>query len=243
MSSLKVLGIIPARYASTRFPGKPLVHIHDKPMIQHVYERALLTSGIMQLVVATDDERIKETVENFGGNVILTSSEHRSGTDRCREVIDSLKTKGLNFDIVLNIQGDEPFVEPKQLEQLIECFSHQEVDIATLIKNITDINIIINPNVVKVVVDKKGKALYFSRSPIPYVREKDVTVNYYKHLGLYAYKISVLESITNMPQSMLEKIESLEQLRWLENGYNIYTSITDIENIAIDTPEDLAKIK
>ncbi len=238
----KVLGIIPARYASTRFPGKPLALIQGKPMIAHVYERSLQVSRINYLAVATDDERIASVVRSFGGNVIMTSPLHNSGTDRCQEVVNVLAQEGKCFDIALNIQGDEPFVMPEQLEMLIDCFANEQTDIATLIKRITDKELIENPNVVKAIIDKNHKAIYFSRFPIPYVRNAANIPVYYKHLGLYAYRTSVLKAVTELPQSSLELAESLEQLRWIENGYNIFTKTTEIENMAVDTPEDLERI-
>ena len=244
---LKFAGIIPARYASTRFPGKPLVDIKGKTMIERVYRQA---SKALELVcVATDDERIATEVHRFGGKVIMTSSNHQSGTDRCAEAIDKLqKDNNLTFDIVVNIQGDEPFIQPQQLEKLIGCFKNADIQIATLVKPIVSNEDVFNPNCVKAVLDKNHRALYFSRSPIPYNRSKSNSEwekhhVYFKHLGIYAYRTEVLKEITKLPQSSLELIESLEQLRWLENGYRIMAETTDFESIAIDTPQDLEKIK
>lgn len=235
---MKILGVIPARYASSRFPGKPLVDIQGKPMIQRVYENVSQSNLFHKVVVATDDSRIENAVKNFGGDVVLTSSLHESGTDRCGEVVNVLNDK---FDIVVNIQGDEPMVNPLQLKELIAIFSNTEAQIATLKTLITNTDDVLNPNVVKVVCDKNGKALYFSRSTIPYNRNNK-SLNYYKHIGLYAYKLEVLKQIIELPIGHLESIESLEQLRWLENGYQIFVSESNFKNIGIDTPEDLIEL-
>jgi len=243
---LKFAGIIPARFGSTRFPGKPLIMIQGKTMIQRVYQQA---AKILEYVcVATDDTRIEDEVHRFGGNVIMTATSHQSGTDRCAEAIKIFqKQNQCIFDVVLNIQGDEPFIQPAQLELLMSCFNNPQTQIATLVMPIPLTMDIFNPNYVKVAFDKNYKALYFSRSPIPYIRNKDSSSwtqhhTYYKHLGIYAYKTEVLKTITHLPQSSLELAESLEQLRWLENGYNIMVEITDLENISVDSPEDLDKI-
>ena len=243
---MKFLGIIPARYASTRFPGKPLADLGGKPVIQRVYEQVI--SILDEAVVATDDLRIYEAVVNFGGNVVMTSEEHTSGTDRCYEAL--MKVDG-NYDVIINIQGDEPFIQKSQIESLKSCFSSQKVDIATLVRPFStndDVESLFNPNSPKVVLNKKDEALYFSRSVIPYLRgveKKDwLTKNtFYKHIGLYGYRANVLKEITSLPQSELEKTESLEQLRWLDNGYCIKVGFTDFETIGIDTPEDLEKAK
>lgn len=238
---MQKIGIIPARYGSTRFPGKPLVEILGKPMIQHVCER-VGESNLDQFYVATDDQRIATVVTQFGANVILTSPNHPSGTDRCGEAAAFI---GLNDDdIVVNIQGDEPFIQKEQINDLIALFANPEVEIATLVKPIhseADIN---NPNKVKVVFSQDHKALYFSRAPIPYHRESNSENSsiYYKHLGIYAYRYAVLKKIIQLPVSNLEQIEKLEQLRWLENNFAIYVAITHHESIAIDTPEDLDQI-
>ena len=244
--SIKVAAIIPARYASTRFPGKPLADIHGKPMIQHVYERA--SNVFYQCAVATDDKRIADVVKQFGGVVIMTSVNHKSGTDRCAEAAAyAQKELGWTIDVVVNIQGDEPFMHSTQLEQIGHCFENPETQIATLVKVIESELELFDVNKPKVVIDNKGKAIYFSRNPIPYFRgieksEWTASHRYYKHIGMYAYRISVLHDITKIEQSSLEIAESLEQLRWLQNGYSIQTAITDIENLSVDTPEDLKVI-
>ena len=240
-------GIIPARYASTRFPGKPLIDIKGKSMIERVYIQA--SKALEHVYVATDDARIEAEVKRFGGRVIMTSPDHQSGTDRVAEALDEIqRLKKIHIDVVLNIQGDEPFIQPNQLEKLMGCFSDHETDIATLVKPINTNDDIFNPNFVKVVADLKGKALYFSRSPIPFIRNKDkeqwlLSHPYLKHLGIYAYRTSVLKEITGLPQSSLEIAESLEQLRWLENGYTIRVKKTNFESIAIDTPDDLNRLE
>jgi 3-deoxy-manno-octulosonate cytidylyltransferase (CMP-KDO synthetase) len=237
----KVLGIIPARFASTRFPGKPLVNILGKPMIQLVYEAAKKCKTLSEVVVATDNEHIFNVVESFGGKAVLTSDQHKSGTDRCAEVVKILTSQ---FDYVVNIQGDEPSVESSQIEALIQGFNDPETQICTLAKQIDNPSDLLNPNVVKVIFSPTANALYFSRSPIPFARgiNQEDWVNqhdYYKHIGLYAYKTSVLLKIATYEEGILEKIESLEQLRWLEKGIAISVLKTNIENIGIDTPEDL----
>ena len=240
---MKFLAIIPARYASTRFPAKPLALLGGKPVIQHVYERV---SSILDAVVATDDERIYDVVKSFGGRVVMTSTEHRTGTDRCLEAYNNF---GLKADVVINVQGDEPFVAEEQILGLMQCFDNPKTDIATLIKPFpsnTSFEVLSNPNTPKVIVNPEGQAIYFSRSVIPYLRGKDENewaslCTYYKHIGVYAYRVEVLKRITQMLQTPLELAESLEQLRWLENGFVIQTAITDIETIGIDTPEDLVK--
>ena len=238
-NKMKKIGIIPARFGSTRFPGKPLVDIWGKPMIQHVFERAS-ESELDQVFVATDDQRIVDCVIAFGGNVILTSPEHPSGTDRCGEAAQKLNLT--NQDIVVNIQGDEPFIQKEQIDALIQLFDNKEVEIATLVKPFENQDDACNPNKVKVVFTPDQKALYFSRSLIPFSRENEV-VTYYKHLGIYAYRYSVLKQLIQLEISTLEKIEKLEQLRWLENNFSIYVSVTHHESVAIDTPEDLNKIQ
>lgn len=232
------IGIIPARYASTRFPGKPLALIYGKPMIQHVYERASKAS-LDKVVVATDDIRIHDAVISFGGEVVLTKPTHPSGTDRCGEVAAKLQLS--DEDIIVNIQGDEPFVRKEEINTLISLFENPEVEIATLIKPITQTEEIENPNKVKVVVSKQKRALYFSRFPIPY-RRGDVETSYFKHIGIYAYRQKTLQKIVQLPTSTLENCEKLEQLRWLENDISIYTAECYHESIAIDTPEDLQQI-
>ena len=242
---MKVLGIIPARFASTRFPGKPLIMLGNKTMIQRVYEQ---TAKILDnVVVATDDERIVEAVKKFNGQVVITSDKHQSGTDRCAEALElyQQKTNG-SFDIVVNIQGDEPFIQPEQIKQVVDCFD-SETQIATLIKKITDEDALFNINNPKVVLNNKSEALYFSRATIPHPlndKKEDWLKNYtfYEHLGLYGYKSSVLKELTKLKPSMLELSESLEQNRWLENGYKIKVAESDFENISIDTKEDLENI-
>ena len=242
---MKFIGIIPSRYASTRFPGKPLADMNGKPMIQRVYEQ--VQSTVDCLYVATDDERIYEAVKNFGGNVIITSEEHNSGTDRCYEAYSKA---GEGYDVVINIQGDEPFIKPEQIELLKGCFSETGTQIATLVKPF-DANgdfeqTIFNPNTPKVILNNHSEAMYFSRSVVPYIRGKEYTEwlnthTFYKHIGLYAYRADVLKEITSLPQSSLEIAESLEQLRWLQNGYRIKVAVTNQETIGIDTPEDMEK--
>ncbi|MBQ5982661.1 MAG: 3-deoxy-manno-octulosonate cytidylyltransferase [Prevotella sp.] len=237
----KFICIIPARYASTRFPGKPLAILGGKTVIQRVYEQ--VNKVIHDVYVATDDQRIFNQVEEFGGNVVMTSPNHRSGTDRIEEALQHI---GGQWDVVLNVQGDEPFIQPSQIETLCSCFDEQQTEIATLGKPFATIEAVENPNSPKIVVDNKGFALYFSRSIIPFIRgvEKNDWLSHYpflKHLGIYAYRTEVLKQITQLPQSSLELAESLEQLRWLQNGFRIKVGTTDIETIGIDTPEDLAK--
>lgn len=241
---MKFIGIIPARYASTRFPAKPLALLGGKTVIQRVYEQV---AGILdEAYVATDDERIEAAVKAFGGKVVMTSVNHKSGTDRCYEAFTKV---GEGYDVIVNIQGDEPFIQPSQLEAIKACFDDDKTQIATLVKPFTPtdgFDALENVNSPKVVVDKQMNALYFSRSIIPYQRNADKCEwlqghTYYKHIGLYAYRAEVLKEITSLPQSLLEKAESLEQLRWLENGYTIKVGITDVETIGIDTPEDLER--
>lgn len=241
---MKFLGIIPARYASTRFPAKPLAMLGGKTVIQRVYEQV---AGVLDdAYVATDDERIEAAVKSFGGKVVMTSVEHKSGTDRCYEACTKI---GGDFDVVVNIQGDEPFIQPSQLQTVKSCFDDSSTQIATLVKPFSgndDFAVLENVNSPKVVVNKNMNALYFSRSIIPYQRNADKNDwlknhTYYKHIGLYAYRTEVLKEITSLPQSSLELAESLEQLRWLENGYTIKVGISEVETIGIDTPQDLEK--
>ena len=234
---MKSLGVIPARFASTRFPGKPLVDIRGKTMIQRVYEQARL-STLDKIVVATDDERIAEEVTRFGGKYVMTALTHQSGTDRCAEVVKNLP----GYDIVINIQGDEPFIDPSQINLVRDCFNDESVQLATLIKEIHNNEELFNPNIPKVVIGHQQQALYFSRHPIPYLRNTTISHQFYKHIGIYGYKTATLLEITQLIPSSLELAESLEQLRWIENGYQIQTKLTTIETIAIDTPSDLLKI-
>lgn len=241
---MKFIAIIPARYASTRFPGKPLADMNGKPMIQRVYEQ--VKKCVDKVFVATDDERIYDAVTSFGGNVVMTSANHKSGTDRCAEAYNSI---GGGEDVIINIQGDEPFIAPSQIEAIMGCFSDKSVQIATLVKPFTEndgIDALINSNSPKVVLGVDNQALYFSRSVIPFVRGVDMqewlkSHTFYKHIGMYAYRAEVLMEITKLPQSELEKAESLEQLRWLENGYKIKAGVTTQETIGIDTPDDMQK--
>jgi 3-deoxy-manno-octulosonate cytidylyltransferase (CMP-KDO synthetase) len=237
---MKFIAIIPARYQSTRFPGKPLALINEKSMIQWVYEN--VAKAVDEAWVATDNELIFKAVENFGGKAIETLSSHQSGTDRCAEAAKKI-SKNYDFDVVINVQGDEPFIQAKQIELLKSCFS-TDAEIATLIKKIETTEELFNPNRPKVVTDNQQNALYFSRSPIPYVRgaenENWVSVQpFWAHIGMYAYKKEVLQKISKLNQGVLEKAESLEQLRWLENGFKIKTAVTEYQSIGIDTPEDL----
>ena len=241
---MKFIGIIPARYASTRFPAKPLAMLGGKTVIQRVYEQV---AGVLDdAYVATDDERIEEAVKAFGGKVVMTSVNHKSGTDRCYEACCKV---GQGYDVVVNIQGDEPFIRRSQLEAVKACFDDEFTQIATLVKPFAPedgFEALENVNSPKVVVNRQMQALYFSRSIIPFQRNrerKDWLANhlYYKHIGLYAYRASVLKEITALPQSSLELAESLEQLRWLENGYTIKVGVSDVETIGIDTPQDLAR--
>lgn len=242
--TMKFIGIIPARYASTRFPAKPLAILGGKTVIQRVYEQ--VANVLDEAYVATDDERIEEVVKGFNGKVVMTSTEHKSGTDRCFEAYTKIAT---GADVIINIQGDEPFIQASQLQAIKKCFDDPDTQIATLVKPFTvndSFDMLENSNSPKVVVDKNMNALYFSRSVIPYYRNGDKADwiknhVYYKHIGLYAYKAEILKEITTLPQSSLELAESLEQLRWLENGYRIKVGITEVETIGIDTPEDLER--
>ncbi|KAF0197333.1 MAG: 3-deoxy-manno-octulosonate cytidylyltransferase (CMP-KDO synthetase) [Bacteroidetes bacterium] len=246
-NQIRVVGIIPARYASTRFPGKPLALISGISMIQRVYNQASTCKDIHSVIVATDDQRIADHVAGFGGRVMMTDVNHRSGTDRLGEVLGRLKTSGEHFDIAVNIQGDEPFIQPEQISRVIRLFSNPETEIATLIKQIDAAADLDNPNVVKVVTDASGRAMLFSRAAVPHFRglSQDAWINnyrYFKHIGIYAYRTSVLEKLVQLEPAPPELAESLEQLRWLWNGYRIYTDVTEYETIGVDTPEDLLKL-
>ncbi len=241
---LKVVVVIPSRYQSSRFPGKPLVKIGSKTMIQRVYDQAKSCIDVDEVIVATDDQRILNHVQKFGGQAMMTSDHHDSGTGRCGEVISKYKKE---VDVVVNVQGDEPFIQANQISQLIDAFKNSQVQISTLAKKITDDQEINEPNVVKVVRSKDLFALYFSRSPIPYCRDAvgekwSTKKDYFKHLGLYAFRTDTLKTITRLNPTNLDSAESLEQLRWLENGYRIYVGETKTSSIGIDTPEDLNKI-
>jgi 3-deoxy-manno-octulosonate cytidylyltransferase (CMP-KDO synthetase) len=244
---LHFAGIIPARYASLRFPGKPLALIGNRPMIQRVYEQAL--KSLKNVFVATDDERIMECVKNFGGKAIMTSTGHTSGTDRCSEAVFKIESETkLKIDVVVNIQGDEPFIKPGQIDLLVSCFEDSSVEIATLICRALTNDDVFNPNQIRTVISVKGDALYFSRAAIPFLRDTEMNEwhlrhNFYKHLGLYAYKKDVLKKLTLLKRSPLEVAESLEQNRWLENGYMIRTALTDWDSVGIDTPEDIERTK
>jgi 3-deoxy-manno-octulosonate cytidylyltransferase (CMP-KDO synthetase) len=241
---MNVLGIIPARYASTRFPGKPLVDIHGKTMIEHVYEK--VSKKIEHVVVATDDDRILRCVRGFGGHAVMTSGNHATGTSRCAEALALFKKnhQSMNLDVVINIQGDEPTLQPEQLEELLGCFNNKETDIATLVKKTNDIKDIVNPNVVKVVINKYNQAMYFSRSAIPYVRDEEtsnwgLTKDFYRHIGIYGFKAHILPKLPDLEPAEIEKAEKLEQLSWLFHGLTIAVAQTRFDNIGIDTPEDL----
>lgn len=243
----QILGLIPARYASSRFPGKPLADIGGKPMIQRVYEQA---SKILPYVyVATDDQKIENAVKALGGRVVMTAETHQSGTDRCAEAIIKVQNElKKNFDAVINIQGDEPFISPVQIELLASAFLKPQTEIATLVKVADNKQDLFNPNKPKVVISAQGNALYFSRSPIPYLRGVDeaewhLKHKFYNHIGLYGYRSDILQQITKLDRGELEKCESLEQLRWLENGYTIAVMETKLESLSIDTPEDLEALK
>lgn len=241
---MEFVGIIPARFASTRFPGKPLVMLGGKPVIQRVYEQVADT--LNDVYVATDDDRIFNAVTGFGGKVLMTSDKHKSGTDRIEEAVNKL---GKHFDVVINIQGDEPFIHKSQIETICKCFDDPQTMIATLGRPFTEKDTfedLENPNSPKVICDNNSFAMYFSRSIIPYMRNTEKnnwlgSFNYLKHIGLYAYRAEVLSELTRLQQSTLEIAESLEQLRWLQNGYRIKVGITNVETIGIDTPEDLEK--
>ncbi|HOW26768.1 MAG TPA: 3-deoxy-manno-octulosonate cytidylyltransferase [Bacteroidales bacterium] len=246
----KAIGIIPARYASARFPGKPLAMISGKTMIQRVYEQAIKASSLEDVVVATDDQRIYDHVTGFGGKVLMTSPLHPSGTDRCQEAVKILRESGDGHGqsgIVINIQGDEPFLDPGQIDRVTALFTRPEVNIATLACRILHNEELENPNVVKVVFTTDRKVLIFSRSVIPFQRQVPLGSwldhhPYYKHIGLYGFRMAVLQQITALEPSPLEVAESLEQLRWLQNGWDIYLDITGTESVAVDTPEDLLKL-
>jgi 3-deoxy-manno-octulosonate cytidylyltransferase (CMP-KDO synthetase) len=243
---MNIIGIIPARYGSTRFPGKPLADINGKSMIQRVYEQCLLATHLSSVVVATDDERILTHVREFGGTAMMSSALHQSGTDRCAEIIEKGDLK--KWDAVINIQGDEPYIQPAQIDMLCTLVEDDEVKLATLVKKISSTDELFNHNNVKVILNMRNEAVYFSRSPIPYNRNfpepewlKHST--YYKHIGIYGYRTAALLEVSRLAKTNLEITESLEQLRWIENGFVIKAGITSLESIAIDTPDDLLKIR
>lgn len=239
---MKFVAVIPARYSSTRFPGKPLALLGGKPVIRRVYEQ--VSELISDVYVATDDERIYDAVLNFGGKAVMTRADHKSGTDRIEEAVEKIGQE--KFDVVINVQGDEPFIQPSQIQTVMDLFADPQTQIATLGKRFDSMEAVMNPNSPKIVMGKDSRALYFSRSVIPFVRgvEQGDWLGHYpflKHIGLYAYRTSVLREITLLPQGELEKAESLEQLRWLENGYTIKVGLTDVETVGIDTPADLER--
>jgi len=243
INDIKITGIIPARYGSTRFPGKPLALLGDKTLIRRVYEQSSI--ALKEVYVATDDQRIIDAVNSFGGKTVMTSTTHRSGTDRCAEAIISIeKVTGKPVDVIINIQGDEPFIQPENIRLLASCFNDPAVEIATLIRRVSPEEDLFDPNHPKVVVNIKGDAIYFSRSVIPYIRDAEKNEwssrhTYFKHIGIYGYRKETLLKITSLKPGTLEIAESLEQNRWIENGYIIRTAVADWKSISIDTPEDL----
>jgi len=245
-----VTGIIPARYNSSRFQGKPLALIHGVSMIERVYTRAAQAASLNRVIVATDDSRIFEHVLSFGGNVIMTSAECRNGTERCLDAIQNIKKENKIFDcdVVVNIQGDEPFLHPEEIDTLVNCFSDPQVQIATLVRKISSSEDIFSNTVMKVVTDINDYALYFSRSAIPFIRDYDTAdwinkYNFLKHIGIYGFRKETLENVTKLPPSALETAESLEQLRWLQNGFRIKTGVAQHDSFSIDTPDDLKKVE
>jgi 3-deoxy-manno-octulosonate cytidylyltransferase (CMP-KDO synthetase) len=240
---MKILGIIPARFASTRFPGKPLIDILGKSMIQRVYEQSIKSKSLTKVVVATDDQRIFDHVKAFGGNVAMTSNSHSTGTDRCLEAFSIESEK---FDAVINIQGDEPAIDPRQLDLLSEVFSDPTCQIATLAMKISSTEILLDPSKIKLVLDSNQNALYFSRQAIPFHSgpQQDWLLDhtYFKHIGIYGFRADVLKEVGTLRPSSLEIAESLEQLRWMENGYKIRVSLTDIESISVDIPKDIDRV-
>lgn len=243
---MKIICIIPARFASSRFAGKPLEEIHGKSMIRRVYEQAKKAKLLTDVVVATDDERILEHVVAFGGKAIMTSIQHKTGTDRCREVISILEAEQNIFDVAINIQGDEPYIRPEQIDLLASEFENPSTGIATLIKKLDNTEELFSANIIKVIRDSSNRAIYFSRTPIPYIRDKNSETwlqfhTYYKHIGIYAYRTGILKEISALKAGALERAESLEQLRWLENGYKIFVKETAFESHSVDVREDLLK--
>ena len=243
---MNILGIIPARFNSTRFPGKPLAEIDGKTMIQRVYEQCRKAQQLSRVLIATDDERIANHIRDFGGEAVMTSPQHQSGTDRCAEIVG--RDSDQQWDVVINIQGDEPYIHPEQIDMLCSVFENNNTPIGTLVKKITSPDELFNHNNVKVILNKRCEAIYFSRTPIPYNRnfpeqEWLKYSTYYKHIGIYGYRTEVLKEISALQKTNLEVTESLEQLRWIENGYVIRAAVTSLESIAIDTPEDLLRVK
>jgi 3-deoxy-manno-octulosonate cytidylyltransferase (CMP-KDO synthetase) len=243
---MKIIGIIPARYASTRFPGKPLTEINGKSMIRRVFEQASKASSLNKVVVATDDERIYNHVTGFGGFAVYTSSNHQTGTDRCAEVLE--KTNG-EFNAVINIQGDEPYINPEQINQVAELFNDSNTQLGTLIKQLKDESELKSNTIIKVVKNNRNEAIYFSRNIIPYLRNQNDSISlinqfrYFKHIGIYGYRTDILAEITKLKQSDLELAESLEQLRWLENGYKIKLAETNYDSHSVDIPDDIKKFE
>jgi 3-deoxy-manno-octulosonate cytidylyltransferase (CMP-KDO synthetase) len=240
---MSIIGIIPARYASTRFPGKPLIQINGKSMIQRVYEQAAKSKLMTKIIIATDDDRIAEHAKSFGAEVVITKAEHPSGTDRCFE---AYQLNGQNFDYVLNIQGDEPFLDPEQIDSLAQGCA-EDVEIATQMIKCNDHDVLFDKGEVKIILNSNKEALYFSRNVIPFIKGKDEKewhkhFDYYRHVGMYAYRTDILEKITQLKPSALELAESLEQLRWVEYGYKIKCIETSFESHCIDTPEDIEKV-
>jgi 3-deoxy-manno-octulosonate cytidylyltransferase (CMP-KDO synthetase) len=243
---MNIIGIVPARFGSTRFPGKPLADINGKSMIQRVFEQCIQASRLSRLVIATDDERIMTHVREFGGEAVITSPQHQSGTDRCAEVIEKIGAE--KWDAVINIQGDEPYIHPEQIDLLCSTFDDEKTGISTLVKKINSTDELFNHNNVKVILNLRKEAIYFSRSPVPYNRnfpeqEWLKYSTYYKHIGIYGYRTTTLLELSHLAKTNLEITESLEQLRWIENGYKIRAEVTSMESIAIDTPDDLLRIK
>ena len=238
---MNTIAIIPARYDSTRFPGKPLAKIGGKTMIERVYRQAEKATRVNEIIVATDDERIKQEVERFGGKVVMTGSHHINGTERCAEVMESAY---INADIIVNIQGDEPFILPEQIDELVKCFDDENAEIATLVKKADNEELLNYSGEVKVVYDIEKYAMYFSRQTIPFI-QKTAKENWlekqahYLHVGIYGFRDYILNDIVKLPESKLEKLESLEQIRWLENGYKIKLGFTTHTSMAVETPEDL----
>ncbi|MGM0496953.1 MAG: 3-deoxy-manno-octulosonate cytidylyltransferase [Bacteroidota bacterium] len=244
---MKFAAIIPARYKSSRFPGKPLAKIKGISMIERVYNQTL--KALAHVYVATDDERIEKEVKRFGGNCIMTKPTHKSGTDRLAEAIQLIeKYNKEEYDVIINVQGDEPFIHPEQIKELCACFNEESTEIATLAKYITNNNEIFNPNLPKLITNLNNEAIYFSRSPIPYIRDEEESRwaekhSFKKHLGMYGYRTEILKTLTNLPPSSLEQAESLEQNRWLENGYTIKIRMTEYKNHPVDTPGDLKDLE
>jgi 3-deoxy-manno-octulosonate cytidylyltransferase (CMP-KDO synthetase) len=239
---MNIIGVIPARYQSVRFPGKPLVDLAGKAMIVRTYEQVSKVKLFSDVIVATDDERIYRKIHTIGGKAVITSSTHVSGTERCAETISLLNIDPTNT-VVVNIQGDEPFIQPQQIEELIACFDSANTQIATLVKELNMANDLHDPNIVKAVLSNSGSVLYFSRSLIPFVRDASLEgISFYKHIGIYAYRAETLNEIVKLPVSSLEKAESLEQLRWLQAGYKIQSRVTQYEDtVGIDTVEDVER--